>query len=80
MSDVIAEKLQLWRQKAQEGTLTLDEMREAIQAIRKERVHAQEKSTTSRTRKAKADASSGGTTSSKSAPINSDDLLGELGL
>lgn len=80
MSEVIAEKIQLWRQKAADGTISLEEMREAIAAIRKERVNAQEKSTTSRTRKAKADQSSGGTTSSKSAPINSDDLLGELGL
>lgn len=80
MSEVIAEKIQLWRQKAADGTISLDEMREAIAAIRKERVNAQEKSTTSRTRKAKSEASSGGTTSSKAAPINSDDLLGELGL
>lgn len=80
MSDVIAEKIQLWRQKSQDGTITLDEMREAIAAIRKERVNAQEKSTTSRTRKAKAEQSSGGTTSSKSAPINGDDLLSELGI
>jgi cytochrome c-type biogenesis protein CcmH/NrfG len=80
MSEVIASKLQEWRQKSADGTITLEEMREAIAAIRKERVNAQEKSTTSRTRKAKADASSGGTTSSKSAPIDSDSLLGELGL
>ena len=77
---VIEEKIQEWRRKSADNTITLDEMREAIQAIRKERIHAQEKSTTSRTRKAKSEASSGGTTSSKAAPINSDDLLGELGL
>lgn len=80
MSDVIAEKIQIWRQKSLDGTISLDEMREAIQAIRRERVNAQEKSTTSRTRKAKQGQASEGTTSSKSAPINSDDLLGELGI
>ena len=71
MSEVIAEKIQLWRQKAADNTITLDEMREAIAAIRRERVHAQEKSTTSKARKAKQEAN---------ANINSDDLLGELGL
>ena len=71
MSEVIAEKIQLWRQKAADGTITLDEMREAIAAIRKERVNAQERSTVSKTRKAKKEAN---------ANVNSDDLLGELGL
>lgn len=73
MSDVINEKIQYWRAKAAtpEG-LSLDEMREAIQAIRKERVNAQETSTKSKAKKAEAKA--------KAQPINSDDLLGELGL
>ena len=73
MSDVINEKIQYWRAKAAtpEG-LSLDEMREAIAAIRKERVAASETSTKSRAKKAEA--------KEKAAPINSDDLLGELGL
>ena len=73
MSDVIAEKVQYWRAKAAtpEG-LSLDEMREAIAAIRKERVNAQETSTKSKARKATAKA--------KAEPVDSDGLLGELGL
>ena len=73
MSDVINEKIQYWRAKAAtpEG-LSLDEMREAIAAIRKERVNAQETSTKSKAKKAAA--------KEKAQPINSDALLGELGL
>lgn len=73
MSDVINEKIQYWRAKAAtpEG-LSLDEMREAIAAIRKERVNAQETSSKSKAKKVEAKA--------KQQPINSDDLLGELGL
>lgn len=40
MSEVIATKLQEWRRKAQDGTMTPEEQREAIAAIRKERVGA----------------------------------------
>ena len=72
MSDVINEKIQEWRRKCTDGTITLEEMREAIAAIRKERVNAQETSTKSKAKKADAKA--------KAQPINSDDLLGELGL
>ena len=72
MSDVINEKIQIWRQKCADNTITIDEMREAIQAIRKERIAAQETSTKSKAKKADAKA--------KAQPINSDDLLGELGL
>ena len=72
MSDVINEKIQEWRRKCADGTITLEEMREAIAAIRKERVNAQETSTKSKAKKADAKA--------KAQPINSDDLLGELGL
>jgi hypothetical protein len=72
MSEVILSNIQLWRQKCRDGSITLDEMREAIAAIRKERVQASETSTASKTKKAAAKA--------KEAPINSDDLLSELGL
>ena len=73
MSDVINEKVQYWRAKAAtpEG-LTLEEMKEPIAAIRKERVNAQETSTKSKAKKA--------ATAAKAAPIDSDGLLGELGL
>ena len=72
MSEIINEKIQEWRRKAADNTLTIDEMREAIAAIRKERVAAQETSTKSKAKKAD--------TKAKAQPINSDDLLGELGL
>ena len=72
MSEIINEKIQIWRAKCTDGTITIDEMREAIAAIRKERVSAQETSTKSKAKKADAKA--------KAQPINSDDLLGELGL
>ena len=62
-------KIQLWRQKAREGTLTQDEMREAIAALRQDRVGAASVSATSREKRA--------TTRAK-ANINSDALLGEL--
>jgi hypothetical protein len=72
MSDVINSQISIWRQKCQDGTITLPEMRDAIAAIRKERVGAQETSTKSKTTKAAKAA--------KAAPIDSDDLLGQLGL
>lgn len=72
MSEVINNQIQLWRQKCADGSITLDEMREAIAAIRKERVNAQETSTKSKARKAAV--------KKAAEPIDSDDLLGELGL
>lgn len=70
MSDIIMSNIQIWRAKAAAGTITLEEMREAIAAIRKERVGASEKSETSRTKKA--------TAAAKKAPIDSNALLDEL--
>lgn len=72
MSEVILSQIQLWRQKARDNTLTLDEMREAIAAIRKERVQASTVSAASKERKTTAKA--------KAAPVDSDALLGQLGL
>jgi hypothetical protein len=77
MSDVIASQIQEWRRRSalpagHPEAMTLDEYREVIAAIRKERVAASEVSTKSRATKA--------TKAAKEAPINSDDLLGELGL
>lgn len=62
-------KVQLWRQKAREGTLTQDEMREAIATLRQDRIAAAVVSATSRAKKS--------ATAAKKA-VNSDDLLSEL--
>ena len=67
MSQVITSQIQLWRQKCLDNTITEDEMKEAIAAIRKERVKASEKSETSRTKRVEA-----------KKVIDSDDLLSEL--
>lgn len=72
MSEVIQTSVQVWRQRAREGTLTVDEMKAAIQAIRSERVGQGAVSTAAKEKKAVA--------TKKKQPINSDDLLGELGL
>ena len=69
MTPDISAKVQLWRQKAREGTLTQDEMREAIEILRQGRTAAAATSAVSRERKA--------TTKAK-ANVNSDDLLSEL--
>ena len=70
MSETIAGSIQIWRQKVLDGTITTDEMRQAIATIRKERIGASEKSSASRERKTTAKA--------KAAPIDSEALLGEL--
>ena len=67
MSQVITSQIQLWRQKSADGTITQGEMREAIAAIRKERVAASTTSAVSRAKKADT-----------KKPIDSDDLLDEL--
>lgn len=46
-------KIALWRQKAAEGTLTIEEMREAVSVLRAGRVAAQRSSDESRTKRAK---------------------------
>lgn len=62
-------KLAELRARQQRGeSLTMDELREAIQLMRAGRVAAQATSTKSRTVKA------------AKAPVNSDDLLSQLGL
>lgn len=70
MSDVINSNVQVWRAKAREGTITQEEMRLAIAAIRKERVGASAVSAASKTKVATAKA--------KAAPIDSDALLDGL--
>ncbi len=63
-------KIQLWRAKAREGTLTQDEMREAILALRRDRLSISTPSTAgSKVNKARA--------ITKAKP-NGDDLLAEL--
>jgi uncharacterized RmlC-like cupin family protein len=70
MSDVINSQIQLWRQKCRDNTITQEEMRLAVAAIRKERVGATAVSATAKTKAATAKA--------KAAPIDSDALLDGL--
>lgn len=76
MSSVINENIMEWRQKAAAGTITLDEMKLAIEAIRKER--AQLEAPKPKTR-AKAGAAAKPKTQ-KPEDVDSDDLLKELGI
>lgn len=71
-SELITQNLQLWRQKSRDGTLTLEESRDIIRAIRVERVGASGTSDASRAKKATTAAKA------KKAPVNSADLLSEL--
>lgn len=70
MSEVILSNIQIWRSKAADGTLSMEDCRAAIAAIRKERVNAAVVSATSKTNKAAAAA--------KKAPIDSDAMLDSL--
>ena len=72
MSEIIMSNIQLWRAKSRDGTITIEEMRQAIAAIRKERVGASTVSADSKEKKAAV--------SKKKAPIDSNAMLGELGL
>lgn len=57
-------KFSIWRQKSNAGTLTIEEQREAVAALRSKRRGAAEASKASKSRK---------------GPVrNADDLLGEL--
>ncbi len=67
MSPEVIQKIAVWRQKAAAGTLTEDEMREAISVMRADRRGAAVAS--DKSRKAKAVV----------AIPNADDLLAELG-
>jgi hypothetical protein len=68
MSPELQSKIALWRQKAVQGTLTADEMKEAITALRQDRVGAAVASAASKRSKAKAEIP------------DADDLLAEMGL
>lgn len=61
-------KIAAWRIKAVEGTLTKEEMAEAIAALRTERTQAATAPTGERKR----------SSATKKAPVNSDDLLSQL--
>ncbi len=63
-------QIQIWREKATAGTLTQADMRDAIAALRADRVGAQATSTASKARKS--------ATAAGKKPVNSDDLLSEL--
>lgn len=65
----LSTQVQLWRQKAREGTLTQDDMKEALIALRESRQAAGAVSATSREKKA---------ITKVKKNINSDDLLNEL--
>lgn len=68
MSPELQSKIALWRQKAVAGTLSPDEMKEAILALRQDRVGAAVASAASKRTKAKAEIP------------DADDLLAEMGL
>lgn len=67
-SPELQSKIAVWRQRALEGTLTQDEMREAVKAMRGDRLAAASASENSRRKVARA------------VVPNADELLGELGL
>lgn len=67
MTPEMNSKIGLWRQKALEGTLTTDELKEAVEALRGDRRSASVASEASRRGKAKA------------VVPSAEDLLAELG-
>lgn len=76
MSVVITENILEWRRKAAEGTITTEEMKLAIEAIRKERAQLD-------VPKPKARAKAGAAKApkrQKPEDVDTDDLLKELGL
>lgn len=64
----LQQKISLWRQRAAEGTLTREEMLEAVRALREGRANAQAASDSSVRKRAVA------------AIPHADDLLKELGM
>jgi hypothetical protein len=68
MSPELQSKIALWRSKAVAGTLSADEMHEAILALRQDRIGAAVASAASKRTKAKAEIP------------DADDLLAEMGL
>jgi hypothetical protein len=75
-SEIIDSQIQDWRARAAAGQLSIDEMKVAIEAIRKERAQLEAP-------KPKARAAAGSATrlkKQKPEDVNSDDLLKELGI
>lgn len=70
MNEVINSNIQLWREKVLNGTITTEEMREALAQIRADRLGAGQRSSTSRERISTAKA--------KAAPVDSAALLAQL--
>lgn len=67
MTPEVSQHLTILRQKSLAGTLTREEMKEAVALMRESRVSASAKSAKSKATKA-----------AKAKPIDSDDLLAEL--
>lgn len=76
MSVVITENILEWRRKAADGTITTEEMKLAIEAIRKERAQLDVPKPKAR---AKAGASKA-PKKQKPEDVDTDDLLKELGI
>ena len=66
ISPELAAKIATWRAKSLDGTITMEEMREAVKQMREGRLAASQASANSKRSKAKA------------AVSNADDLLNEL--
>ena len=66
ISPELSARIAVWRQKSLDGTITLDEQREALKLMREGRLAAAQSSAASKRSKAKA------------AVPNADDLLSEL--
>lgn len=69
---VVSANIQIWRQRTADGTMTTEDYKAAIAAIRAERLGASSVSAAAKERTA--------TAKRKAAPVNTDDLLKELGL
>ncbi len=72
MSEVINRSITEWRRMAREGTLTVEEQKQALASIRVERLAAGAVSVKSGEKKR--------ATAAKKAPIDSDDLLKQLSM
>lgn len=66
-SPELSNRIQVWRQKANANTLTIDDMREAVAALRESRMSA-----------AEASAAKPRSRSTKAAPRAADDMLKDL--
>jgi len=71
MNSEIHARLDILRQKSRDNTITMEEVKESMILMREGRIAAAGTSAASKARKS--------TAAAKKAPINSDDLLSELG-